>query len=194
MSLKPWPCCRNIHGFVEAALILKKEQGLQPEEIKEIVVLSGGLRRSYYEDLDRRRRPKTSADAKFSLPFVLGVALDRGDVLLEDFSAQGRENERALLTAQKVKSRFEEKYQREGIEIGAVEIVMKNGKKYSQEVPFAYGHPQNPIKKEDLRKKFRDCAKYSVRPLTPERVEQIIETVEDLEKVADMREFVSLLS
>ena len=156
--------------------------------------MSDGLRRSYYEDLDRRKKPITSADAKFSLPFVLGVSLDRGDVLLEDFSALGRENQRALMTAQKVKSRCEEKYKREGIEIGAVEIVLKNGKKYSQEVPFAYGHPENPIKKEDLRKKFRDCAKYSGRPLTGERVEEIIKTVEDLEKVAEMREFVSLLS
>lgn len=193
VSLKPWPCCRNIHGFVEAALELKKEQDFRPQDIAEIVAVSGGLRKTYYEELDRRRRPKSSTDAKFSLPFVLGAALVRDDVLLEDFSAQGRENPSALEVAQIVKYRFDEKYKREGIEIGTVEILLKDGKKYLKEVPFAYGHPENPIKQDDLHKKFRDCAKYSFRPLTGARVEKIIKTTEDLEKVKDMREFVKLL-
>ncbi len=194
VSLKPWPCCRNIHGFVEAALRLKKEQGFRPEEIKEIIAVTGGVRRDYYEGLERRRRPQTSIDAKFSLPFVLGVALDRDDVLLEDFTAQGRENPGALALAQKVGYRFEEKYVREGIEIGTVEIVLTDGTKHLQEVPYAYGHPRNPIKKEDLHKKFRDCARYCRKPLAGKQAERVIASLEDLEKVKDMREVVKLLA
>ena len=79
-------------------------------------------------------------------------------------------------------------------QIGLVEIITRGGEKYRKEVPFAYGHPKNPIAKEDLFKKFRDCARYSIRPFTKKRVEQIIETLDNLEEVKDMREVAKLLA
>jgi 2-methylcitrate dehydratase PrpD len=193
VSLKPWPCCRNIHGFIEASLKLLKEHGIKPDDVAEIIGVTGGGRKSYYEELDRRRKPKTSIDAKFSLPFVLGVAIAERDVLIKDFTAEGRGNPVALGLAQKVTYRFDERYKRDGIEIGLVEIMTKDGKKYAKEIPFAYGHPQNPIHREDLFKKFRDCAKYSKKRLPSLRIEKIIEKLSQLEKVKDMREVVKLL-
>jgi len=193
VSFKPWPCCRNIHGFLEAALHIVKEHGIKPEDISEIIAVSGGMRKSYYETIDERRNPKTSIDARFSLPFVLGVAIARGDVLLEDFTPQGRINPTALELAQKVTYRFDEQYKRAGIEIGLVEIVTKGGRKYDKEIPFAYGHPKNPISKKDLFKKFKDCARYSIKPLTGRQIEQVIDTLDHLEEVRDVREIVNLL-
>ena len=83
---------------------------------------------------------------------------------------------------------------RPGIEIGLVEIISKNNEKYRKKVPFAYGHPENPIAKDDLFKKFRDCAGYSVKPLSKQRVEQVIEKIDKLEEVKDMREVVKLVA
>ena len=72
-------------------------------------------------------------------------------------------------------------------------MVLKGGRKVSKKIPFAYGHPQNPISKQDLFKKFRDCARYSIKPLAGEKVEKIINTLENLEEVEDMREVFNLL-
>lgn len=193
VSLKPWPCCRNFHCFIEAALKLLKEYSIKLEDIVEIIAVSSSARKSYYETMDKRRKPKTSIDAKFSLPFVLGVAIARQDVLLEDFTTQGRNNPMALELAQKVTYRFDEKYERTGLETGLIKIIIKGGRKFSKEIPFAYGHPQNPISKQELFKKFKDCARYSIRPLAGQRVEQIIETLDNLEKVEDMKEIIKLL-
>ncbi len=193
VSFKPWPCCRNIHGFIEAALHPVKEHGVKPKEIADITVVCSGQRRSYYETLDERRKPKCSMDAKFSLPFVLGVALARGDVLLEDFTTTGIHNPIVLELAQKVTCRFDEKYKRVGNEIGVVEVSTKDGRKHFKEIPFAYGHPNNPIAKEDLFKKFKDCASHSIKPLTGKRVEQVIDALDNLQNVKDMREVVKLL-
>ncbi len=194
VSFKPWPCCRNVHGFVEATLRLVKEHDLGPGDIAKVVAVSGGERRGYYETMAERRRPQTSAAAKFSLPFVLGIAIARRNVLLEDFRAQGRSHPTALDLAQLVTYQFDEQYKRPGIEIGVIEIVTKTGKRYHTEVPFAYGHPKNPITKEDLFTKFKDCARYSIKPLTKPRVERVIEILDNLEKVEDMKEVVKLLA
>lgn len=193
VSLKPWPCCRNVHGHVEAALCIMKEHGLRPEDIVKIIVVTGGMRQSYYETIDERRKPKTSIDAMFSLPFVMGVAIARGWILLEDFTLQGRDNPVALEVAQKVTYKLDKKYQRAGIEIGLVEVVTKEGRRYRKEVPFAYGHPQNPISKEDLFKKFKDCAQYSVRPLPRQRINEVIETLYHLEEIEDVRKVIRLM-
>ncbi|MFC1814361.1 MmgE/PrpD family protein [Thermodesulfobacteriota bacterium] len=193
VSFKPWPCCRQIHGFIEAVLKIVTEDSLKTEDIAEIIAVSGGTRKKYYETFDERRKPNTSIDAKYSLPFVLGVAIAKQDVLLEDFTSEGRNNPVALELAQKVTFRFDEQYKRPGIEIGLVEIVLKCGTKYRKEIPFAYGHPQNPISKQDLFKKFKDCAGYSIRPLTERRIDKIIETLDNLEKVEEMREVLNLL-
>jgi 2-methylcitrate dehydratase PrpD len=194
VSFKPWPCCRNIHGFIEAALHLVKKHDIKPDDVAEIIAVSGGGRKGYYQELDKRRAPQTSTDARYSLPFILGIAIARGDVLLEDFTPEGRNNATALELAQKVTYRFDEQYKRPGIEIGLVEIVGKGDKVYRKKVPFAYGHPENPIAKEDLFKKFRDCAAYSAKPLSKQRVEQVIEKIDKLEKVKDMREVVKLVA
>lgn len=193
VSFKPWPCCRNIHAFLEAALLLVKEHGLKPDDITNIITVTGGRRKSYYESMDERRRPKTGIDARYSTPFVLGAAIARGDILLEDFTIQGRENPVVLELAEKVTYRFDETYKRLGMEIGVVEIVTKGGATYSREIPFAYGHPQNPISKEDLIKKFKDCAGYALKPLTDRQTAAVITAVDHLEDIRDMREIIKLM-
>ncbi len=194
VSFKPWPCCRNVHGYLEAALLILREEGLKPADVEEVVTVSGGTRKSYFDSLAERRRPRTSADARYSLPFILGAALARGDVLLEDFTPAGRDNPVALELAQRVTYRFDEKYKRPGIEVGVVEILTRDGRKYSREVPFAYGHPQNPISQDDLFKKFRDCARYARQPLADRQVEQIIDSLEHIEEMEDIREFIKLFN
>ncbi len=193
VSYKPWPCCRQIHGFIEAVLKLVKEYSLKPEYIEQIIAVSGGTRKKYYETLDERRKPKTSIDAKYSLPFVIGVAIVKQDVLLEDFTYKGRNNPTALEIAQKVSYRFDEQYKRPGMEIGLIEMVLKGGRTISKEIPFAYGHPQNPISTQDLFKKFKDCARYSIKSLTGEQIEKIISTLDSLENVSNMQEVFNLL-
>jgi 2-methylcitrate dehydratase PrpD len=127
------------------------------------------------------------------LPFVVGVAVARRNIMLEDFTLEGINNPSALDVAQKVNYRIDEKYKRPGIEIGLIEIKVKSGEKYSKEVVFAYGHPENPINKEDLAAKFRDCASHSIKPLSEKNIDKIVETIDNLEEVKDMNPIIKLL-
>ncbi len=194
VSFKPWPCCRNLHGFIEATLGLVREHDIKWEEIAEITAISGGVRKSYYEDLDKRRKPASAIDARFSLPFALGVAAVHRKVVLEDFTPRGIVNPAALQVAQKVRARFDERYRRTGIEIGAVEITLKEGKKYAKEVLYAYGHPKNPISGEDLAAKFKDCARHAVQPIRGIKLDRLLDTLQNLEEVPDMSQVIRQLA
>jgi hypothetical protein len=48
------------------------------------------------------------------------------------------------------------------------------------------GGPQSPLSQQDLLEKFRDCAKYSLKPLRSSDVEAIIAFVRDLEHQTDL--------
>ena len=73
-----------------------------------------------------------------------------------------------------------------------VEIKTSDGRKYSKRVDFAYGHPNNPLTREGLLAKFRDCAGYSITPLSRERMDEIVITLGNLEKVQDIGQVIQL--
>jgi 2-methylcitrate dehydratase PrpD len=56
---------------------------------------------------------------------------------------------------------------------------------------YPTGSPGNPIPVEVLYEKFRNFAR---RALPEQRIERIIQTVERLEELSDIRELVSLLT
>lgn len=190
VSFKPWPCCRSKHSFIEATLDLVKEHDIKPEDVEEIIAVRG-----VPEEMDETLPPKTSIDARFSLPFILGVAIAGKRVSLQDFTPEGLSNPVALELARRVTYRFEEQFKTAGVEIGMVEIKTKGGRKYSsKQVRFPYGHPENPIIKKDLEAKFRDCASYSVNCLSPERIDEIIQALGSLEKVRNVSQVIRLLA
>jgi 2-methylcitrate dehydratase PrpD len=77
---------------------------------------------------------------------------------------------------------------------GMVRIITKAGKTYSKRIDFAYGHPQRPMTLEDLVKKFKDCASYSIKPPSSKNVETILEMVTKLEQMDDVSPIVGLLT
>ena len=74
-----------------------------------------------------------------------------------------------------------------------VEVKHIDGKQYLKEVQFAYGHPRNPLSIDDLIAKFRDCARYSAKPMTRGKIDRVIDLVNRLEDVADVSQVIQLL-
>jgi len=64
----------------------------------------------------------------------------------------------------------------------------------SNRADFAYGHPKNPISMDHLIAKFQECCKHSVKPLSPDSIEQVVYLVTHIEEVKDISEIVRLLS
>jgi len=185
VSFKPWPCCRGTHPFLEAAIKFLEGGQVEGWEVEKIVVTisSSPSQRVLCEPLERKRRPKTTIDAKFSIPFVLATALVHGDVRLRHFSCEALEDKRVLSLADRVVIEVDK-----GLPAGKGILEFRSGGRIIKEQTpdFVYGHPMNPMSLEEVIKKFTDCAGYSKRRISREAQERIIERILDLEEQDDI--------
>ena len=75
MSFKPWPACGRNHTYIDATLAIVAEHDIHPEDVDEITAFVGDLAQQQCEPLELRRKPPTSMDAKWSIPFVIATAV-----------------------------------------------------------------------------------------------------------------------
>jgi 2-methylcitrate dehydratase PrpD len=75
---------------------------------------------------------------------------------------------------------------------GIVEINTRN-KVYQTRVDYPYGHPRNPANRDDLIKKFIDCASYSVKPIKKENISAAVDMISKLDELEDTRRIAELL-
>ncbi len=80
-GVKPYPSCRWGHAGIDAALALRAEEGLRPEEVEKAVL---GVSRAGLlligEPAARKADPRNVVDGQFSGPFVIATALATGAV------------------------------------------------------------------------------------------------------------------
>jgi 2-methylcitrate dehydratase PrpD len=182
---------------------LRSEHSLRAEEIERIDVFSGEMNRELCKPIDPAagKVPKTTNDAKRSIPFNVAVAALKGNVSFRDFTAEGLRDTEVLRMAQKVRwvaapELDEDQFAKKGNQLppGKVGVTDSRGRTFTKRTDFPYGHHLNPIKSDDLVEKFRDCLAFSPRPIPAQDRERVIETILHLEEVPDIREIVQRLA
>jgi 2-methylcitrate dehydratase PrpD len=195
LSFKPYSCCRQIHGHVDAALQLKRDYNLQPDDIASVRVFVNADPHPLCDPLDLRRRPQEEVHAQFSIPYSVAVALTYGKVLIKDYTLIALKDEDVLRVADRVTPVFDPELPTRIVPPARMEIVTTDGRTLVSEiVTDAKGHPNNPMSFEELSDKFRDCVTHSVKPIDPKNVEKVIEMCADLENVKDVSALVDLLA
>lgn len=189
---KPYPCCGFGHPFYDAALSLRKKHDINIDEIDSIVALGGQSGYGLCNPPEIKQNPRTIVDAQFSVPYCVAVALIRGKITLEDFTAETIKRENIVALAQKVTGTLDDSLTRHGVSPGGLTIRMKDGTEYSEFVEDFLGSVGNPMTFDDCAEKFRECAPFALNPLPTEKVEEIIEKVRNLEKLADGTEPIKL--
>ena len=194
VTFKAWPSCRETHPYIEATLDIVNEANIKPKDIEEITVLIDEVTQQMCQPLEGRRRPETSMDAKFSIPFTVAVAAVYRKVTLKELTSEGIQDKRILQVAQKVVPKVDpaDKAIRE-VPPAVVEIRTRDGKIHSRKVEIAYGHPSKPISTENLVNKFRDCISYSFKPIGEKNREKAITMITRLEEVDDVGQIIRLL-
>jgi 2-methylcitrate dehydratase PrpD len=192
VSFKPWPSCRGTHSFVEATLQIMDMHDLNTDDIEKIrlTVSPAPIDRMLYEPLERKKSPTTAIDAKFSIPFVVAVAVVHRGVTLNNFMPRGLRDPAVLEIARKVSYEIDNKLEATrgfiGIKVGHTVI--------SSKIPeLAYGHPTKPMSWEALVAKFRDCVAHSAKQIPRGNLNKLIELISHLEDVKSMEEVVSYL-
>jgi 2-methylcitrate dehydratase PrpD len=143
-----------------------------------------------YHPFDEKRRPTSPITAKIALPFVIGVAVTTEDVTVSDFLQSNLDNPTVLGMADKVTFNLDDSM---GNYDSEVRVIMADGTAHSATVNTLRGSILDPMSIDDLVAKFKSCARHSKKPLTEQTLNQLVDNILNLEKVADIKEFVQLL-
>jgi len=178
--------CGHTHGAIDAVLKIVEDQGVKPQDVKEVVV---GTYPIAVEVVGRAYGPKTPDEAKFSLPYCVACAILDRKVGLDQFSKEKVEDPAVAELSRRVKAQEDPDFAR--VRLGGARVIIrtKSGEEHSSRVDVPRGYPENPLSDEELRSKFVGLA---TSALPRRRITRLLQAVDGLEKLK-IRDFASLL-
>ena len=184
---KPWPGGRPTNAATQLAITLAKKYDLQADDIEQAVYrTSPGIATAPHYTKPYKVGYYPTGDALFSFVYAvangLSTRMSRGDNFTED----GIRNPRTQALIKRVTLETLDKP--EGVEL---EVKMKDGRVYSEYLLMAVGDPSNPLSREGLIEKFMSQVDFSQK-VSRSNAEKIIELVENLEKIDNIREIIEL--
>jgi 2-methylcitrate dehydratase PrpD len=137
--------------------------------------------------LARFHRPQNAYEGKFSIPYCIATALQRGKISLEDFTDEKVTDPKTQALLSKVDFEYPDEYLKDTMNL-TQEVVVKlsNGAEYSYKVDVPKGEPQNPMADEELSAKFIDCTRLSLPQMEIEKVLKMVSKLEFLENISEL--------
>jgi len=156
ISIKPYPSGSLSHPAQDVLLDLVRAHDVRPEQVERIEV---GVN-SQVPNALIHTRPTTALEGKFSLQFQMAIGvLERAAGIAQFIDSKVKDaHTRALMERVFVHVDPEIEalgYNEMRMTVG---IVLKDGRHLSGRADAAKGHPRKPMKRDDLREKFMDCA------------------------------------
>jgi 2-methylcitrate dehydratase PrpD len=190
-AVKPYPTCHFTHAVADAALVLRKRHGLDPEEIKHIYArIPIETIPVIAEPVGNKIKPASDYDAKFSAQFIVAAALVKGRFGLAELADEVLNDSKILGLAERVvceedpHSLFPKYYS------GGVHITMNNGETFDHYEPVNRGAGDRALSENDIVEKYLANASLVV---SAERTERIMRLVLGVEEI-DVRELMVHLS
>lgn len=191
IAFKRFPAHLGMHWVADAAASIHKilegcgPATVSPAQIQDILLR---VPKSKYIN---RPSPETEHEARHSFQFNACSALLDGEVTVQSFTtdAMMRPDLLALLSRVRVEhpqdnpANFNRMY-------GEVQVTLIGGDILKGRCNTFYGHWRNPLTNESLRKKFRSNAEVV---LSSEKVERVIDVVEELDRLRDCSALLSQL-
>lgn len=194
LSFRPFACNRQAHGHIDAALQIRAEHDLNPDDVASVTVYVHSEPHFLCTPLEIRRHPAEIVHAQNSIPYSVAVALTNGRVLISDYEPKTFGNPAVNRMAAKVSPKVDPSLPTRIIPPAKVEVVTRDGRTLVKQVTFAKGHPSRPMTWDELKDKFRDCTTHSAVPLARANVEAAVALLDDLENVDDVGRIARLLS
>src|SRR5712691_1826168 len=189
VAVKPYPSCACTHSIIDSALELRRVHAIAPEQVEHVTV---GVGASVPRILIHSR-PRTGLEAKFSGEFSAAAALIDGRVGIATFRDDKTEDPAIKALMERVRVVVDPEIPRGGDQHmwTRVTLRLRDGREVSIAPRPVPGHPGSPLSLDQLREKFRDCARIV---LPDDRVESVRQMVEDLDGCPDLRSLTAILS
>ena len=191
-NFKKYPACGGTATAIDATLQLISEKNIKPEDVDEITV---DVTRFFHNMLGNPFKIGTNpqGNAQFSYQYTVANALVRGRFGIEDIMPEMIRDPQVLRIAEKVHPRVNDDLVKESLGATIVRILTKEGREYSKKVNYRRGSKQVPMSREEIIDKFLYCAGFSRARLPEGTSKRMIRMIDELERVKDMEELISLL-
>lgn len=184
--LKPYPCCRHIHGPIEVVVDLRAE-GVDPSTVTSISVET--YQSAAHHDT---KRIDNLLDAQMSLPYGVAVAFATGDTSLDAFDPANAKRDDVAELMQRINVCATDEMDAKYSETRPATVIVetKDGNQYERFVEYPHGAVESPLTSEEVSAKFRDLSSASL-----DRAEQdaVIDAVLQLETKQSVTELTTLL-
>lgn len=148
--VKPYPCCRHLHGPIDAVLALQEEAPIDPERVSSITVET--FPAAARHDL---RTVADFLDAQMSIPYAVSVTLLDGVPTLDHFGADWRRDPRIAMLMDKVEVRVADDCARDYPTMRPARLTVRTDEgERSVRIDQPYGEPSNPVTDPDLESKL----------------------------------------
>jgi 2-methylcitrate dehydratase PrpD len=162
------------------------------DQVAEVKVHVGDFQQRMCSPLAERQVPNTLVDAKFSLPFLVALALVKGQMDVGDFTSEALKDQTVLALARKVVPVPDSSYNwTSKLPDGKIEVVLGDGTHVSRLGSRVPGSVELPMTWDELFHKFGSCARVAVSPLSADTIVELCNSLKALESIRDVREIVA---
>jgi 2-methylcitrate dehydratase PrpD len=188
LYFKPYACCRWAQPAVSAALELREQYNLNPEDIDRIMVRTFEAATKLW-----LKNPTNTEEAQYNMAYPIAAALVDGEVGPRQVLDENLSNSTILNLAGKVETFRDDNYESEFPSKCQcrIELLLKDGTKINSGTFVAKGDPENPLGEEGIHGKFRWLAGHV---LDHSKVDLIVNVVQKLEQESTIQPLVEMLS
>jgi 2-methylcitrate dehydratase PrpD len=185
--IKRCACHINAHAPIEALQQLRQQFNFRPEDIRQITV--GGIEKLVTHHANYR--PTDLMMAQYSIPFCVALSLYADPTNPGSFDEKQLKNKRIFAMMRKVRLQVDHEIEDRGWDRAArVTVTLANRQRHSALVIQFKGTPENPLSRSEVENKVR---KLIAALLPARRLERLIDTVDDLNKLQDVSQLSALL-
>lgn len=182
MTFKNHACCGHTFAPIDGALELQRTHSFQAADIAQIDIATY----SPALDVAGNPSPRTAAEARFSIPYVVATALRTGSVRLAAFDDAQLHHPATRALMEKISLSVHPELDRQfpGQRAAQVTITLHNGAVLQFLQPTRKGDPDMPLTDADLQAKLEELAS---GVLGSERLQQVAAQLWQLETVPHLQ-------
>jgi 2-methylcitrate dehydratase PrpD len=175
MTFKNHACCGHTFAAIDGALELKKRMDIDAADIEsvEVATYRAGLEVAHYDE------PRTPAEGRFSLKYVVATALTHGSVRLAAFEPERLQDPRTKDVLAKIKTSVDPELEAAFPAKRAARVAIRaKGRREEWLQPTRIGDPDAPLSDRMLEEKYFEL----VTPVLGERkAREVLEWLWQLE-------------
>jgi 2-methylcitrate dehydratase PrpD len=191
-SHKPFPAGRATHGGIEGAMALQARHGFATADVARVEIDAPPL---VVRLVGRPPLPSMGPNyARLCMAYGVARVLQKGSIDLADFRGDGLADPATLELASRITTRDDGNPDPNALAPQGVTIHLRNGAALAWRCETMLAHPTRPFTRGQHLAKFRRCLDFAAAPLTLGAGESLVEAVDGLEKLDDVRLLAALAS